>query len=277
MSATEYIGRFAPTPSGPLHFGSIVAAVGSWLDAKAAGGIWKLRIDDLDPPRVAPGCIDSILRSLEGHGLHWDGQPHYQANHFERYQEMLEYLTLSGHVYLCNCSRKDWQHSAIYPGTCRSLQRSVGRAYRFKCADGTIAWEDRSCGTTQIDLSTEVGDFLLKNAHGIFSYPLANAIDDCDMGITDVVRGADLLTITAAHIKLQQTLGAKAIRYRHLPLALTSDGEKISKATHAPAAAVEDAPETLKRAFHHLGLGVIPLDNVRHMLDEAVAKWSVGR
>jgi len=221
--------------------------VGSWLDAKAAGGIWKLRIDDLDPPRVAPGCIDSILRSLEGHGLHWDGQPHYQANHFERYQEVLEYLTLSGHVYFCNCSRKDWQYSAIYPGTCRSLQRSVGLAFRFKCADGTIAWEDRSCGTTQID------------------------------GITDVVRGADLLTITAAHIKLQQALGAKPIRYRHLPLALNSDGEKISKATHAPAAAVEDAPETLKRAFHHLGLGVIPLDNVRHMLDEAVAKWSGGR
>jgi glutamyl-Q tRNA(Asp) synthetase len=190
---------------------------------------------------------------------------------------MLEYLTLSGHVYFCNCSRKDWQHSEIYPGTCRPLQRSAGRSLRFKSADGTIAWEDRSCGTTQIDLSSEVGDFLLKNAHGIFSYPLANAIDDCDMGITDVVRGADLLTITAAHIKLQQALGAKPIRYRHLPLALTSDGEKISKATHAPAAAVEDAPETLKRAFHHLGLGVIPLDNVRHMLDEAVEKWSVGR
>ena len=157
------------------------------------------------------------------------------------------------------------------------LFNSTGRALRFKSADGTIAWEDRSCGTAQIDVSSEVGDFLLKNAHGIFSYPLANAIDDCDMGITDVVRGADLLTITAAHITLQQALSAKSIRYRHLPLALTSDGEKISKATHAPAAAVEHAPETLKRAFHHLGLGVIPLDNVHHMLDEAVAKWSVGR
>ena len=140
-----------------------------------------------------------------------------------------------------------------------------------------IAWEDRSFGMTQIDVSSQVGDFLLKNAHGMFSYPLANAIDDCDMGITDVVRGADLLTVTAAHISLQRVLQAKPIRYRHLPLALTSDGEKISKATHAPAAAAEDAPDTLKRAFHHLGLGVIPLDDIHHMLDEAVSKWSVGR
>jgi len=277
LSATEYIGRFAPTPSGPLHFGSIVAAVGSWLDAKAAGGIWKLRIDDLDPPRVAPGCIDSILHSLEGHGLHWDGQPQYQSNCFERYQEVLEQLTHAGHVYFCNCSRKDWQHSEIYPGTCRPLQHSTGRGLRFKSLDGTIAWEDRSFGTTQIDVSSQVGDFLLKNAHGIFSYQLANAIDDCDMGITDVVRGADLLTVTAAHISLQRALQAKPLRYRHLPLALTSEGEKISKATHAPAAAAEDAPDTLKRAFHHLGLGVIPLDDVHHMLDEAVSKWSVGR
>ena len=251
--------------------------MGSWLDAKAAGGIWKLRIDDLDPPRVAPGCIDSILHSLEGHGLHWDGQPQYQSNCFERYQEVLEQLTHAGHVYFCNCSRKDWQHSEIYPGTCRPLQHSTGRGLRFKSLDRTIAWEDRSFGTTQIDVSSQVGDFLLKNAHGIFSYQLANAIDDCDMGITDVVRGADLLTVTAAHISLQRALQAKPIRYRHLPLALTSEGEKISKATHAPAAAAEDAPDTLKRAFHHLGLGVIPLDDVHHMLDEAVSKWSVGR
>lgn len=254
----------------------MVAAVGSWLDAKAHGGRWKLRIDDLDAPRVAPGSVDSILRVLEGYGLIWDDVPVFQSKNFARYEEALSSLKASGNTYACRCTRKDWKNSLIYPGICRELDVSPARSIRFKSKEYNICWDDRECGDVEIQTSREVGDFLLRNAHGIYSYQLANAVDDEDMGITDVVRGADLLTVTAAHIALQQCLHNRAIRYRHLPLALSPDGHKLSKATSAVAVTVKQAPEVLAQVFEHLGLGEYRTDSPVIMLEKACLAWEVG-
>ena len=254
----------------------MVAAVGSWLDAKAHGGQWKLRIDDLDAPRVAPGSVDSILRVLEGFGLMWDDAPVFQSKNFARYEAALRSLMASGNTYACNCTRKDWKDSMIYPGTCRELDLSRARSIRFKSKEQNICWHDRECGDVEIQNSREVGDFLLRNAHGIFSYQLANAVDDEDMGVTDVVRGSDLLTVTAAHIALQQRLHNRTIRYRHLPLALSPDGQKLSKATAAPAVTVKQAPEVLVQVFEHLGLGEYRTDSPAIMLEKACLAWGAG-
>ena len=254
----------------------MVAAVGSWLDAKAHGGLWKLRIDDLDAPRVAPGSADSILRVLEGYGLIWDDVPVFQSKNIARYEEALRSLKASGNTYACQCTRKDWKNSMIYPGTCRDLDISLARSIRFKSKEHNIRWHDRECGNVEIQAAQEVGDFLLRNAHGIYSYQLANAVDDEDMGITDVVRGSDLLTVTAAHIALQQCLYARAIRYRHLPLALSPKGLKLSKATAAPAVTVKQAPEVLAQVFEHLGLGGYHADRPAIMLEKARLAWELG-
>lgn len=256
-----------------MHFGSIVAATGSWLDARVADGQWKLRIDDLDGPRVVKGSVDSIFRILESCGLVWDGDPVLQSLRFERYQSVLNDLIEQGLTYRCRCSRKDWQNHTVYPGTCRLLENEQGRAIRFKPSLNQFQWLDLEQGIIEVNVGTDIGDFMLKNAHGIFSYQLANSIDDVDMGVTDVVRGADLMTVTAAHLLIQQAIGGHSIRYRHLPLALTSAGEKLSKATNAPEVEAKDASHTLQRAFLHLGLGTIELDASIHMLDEALSKW----
>jgi len=275
LSATDYIGRFAPTPSGPLHFGSIVAAAGSWLDARACDGKWKLRIDDLDAPRVVPGVSDSILRVLEGYGLIWDGDPVLQSKRFDKYETALEKLKNEGRTYGCNCTRKNWSDSNIYPTTCRDLALVDARSTRFISPNNAVKWQDLECGYVSIDVPNEVGDFLLQNAHGTYSYQIANAVDDVEMGVTDVVRGADLLSVTAAHILVQESLRGASIRYRHLPLALTPDGKKISKSSSARGVEVSAAPRTLQSAFNHLGLGLVSLDRPEAMLKEALAKWKV--
>jgi len=256
-----------------LHFGSIVAAAGSWLDARSEGGQWRLRIDDLDQPRVAKGSVDAIFHILEKYGLDWDGEPVYQSTRFDRYHDVVEQLSSLGRTYFCNCTRKDWQNQEVYPSTCRSLNHLKGRARRYRSSDGEVSWHDLEQGLTKVNVRSDVGDFLLINAHGIYSYQLANATDDVDMGVTNVVRGADLLTVTAAHIMIQQAIGNDSIRYKHLPLALSADGQKISKATLAPGVTIHNAPETLQRAFAHLGMESIPLDEPRNMLSAALSKW----
>lgn len=251
----------------------MVAAVGSWLDARARGGKWFVRIDDLDAPRVAPGAIDSILRTLEGFGLEWDDEVAYQSNHFDDYRAALLDLTGRGLTFDCDCSRKDLGGAKVYPGICRDASGVHPRSVRFRSPGGTISWFDGGLGLREVDTSAEVGDFLLRNAHGIYSYHLANVVDDMRMNITHVVRGADLAPFTPAHLQLQGTLGGTEIYYHHLALALDADGNKLSKQTLAPPVHVEQASQVLSDVFDHLGLEEVGKGQVRDMLSTALAMW----
>jgi glutamyl-Q tRNA(Asp) synthetase len=233
-----YRGRFAPSPTGPLHFGSLVAAVASYLDARANAGEWLVRIEDLDTPRVQRGAADSILSDLEYFGLHWDGPILYQSTRIEAYRAALEQLRSKGLVYPCGCSRKDSE--AIYPGTCaRGLPPSkTARSWRVRVSP---------------DLAHTVGDFILLRADGIFAYQLTVVVDDEAQQITDIVRGADLLDSTPRQIYLQQVLGYRTPRYRHISVVLGSDGQKLSKQNGAPALDRDRAPELLAEALRFLG------------------------
>ena len=259
---TIYRGRFAPTPSGPLHFGSMVAAVGSYLDAKSHGGTWALRIDDLDPPRVAPGAIDSILRCLETFQLAWDGEVVFQSTRTAAYQDALDQLRVRGLVYACACSRKEVADAGlagldapIYPGTCRNglPPGRKARAWRIRTSGAHIEFKDLLQGRVHQDMGREVGDFVLLRADGVYAYHLACSVDDHAQGITHVIRGADLLASTARQILLQDLLGLRTPEYLHLPIALNAAGEKLSKQTHArpvqpgqPAGTLADVLRFLK-------------------------------
>ncbi|MBB5020151.1 glutamyl-Q tRNA(Asp) synthetase [Chitinivorax tropicus] len=257
-----YRGRFAPTPSGPLHFGSLVAAVGSYLDAKAQQGEWLLRIEDLDPPRAVAGSIDDILKTLERFGFEWDGPILYQSQRFDLYQAALEKLLAQGLLYGCACSRKEIADSAahgldglIYPGTCRRglAQGKQARAWRILVPSTPICFEDRVLGTQTQNLATEIGDFILKRADGLFSYQLAVVVDDAETLITDIVRGADLLLSTARQLFLQNALGYPTPHHAHLPLALNRQGDKLSKQNLAKSLADQPRSQALADALTFLG------------------------
>jgi glutamyl-Q tRNA(Asp) synthetase len=231
-------GRFAPSPTGPLHPGTLVAALGSFLLARRAGLRWLLRIDDLDKPRVVPGAAEDILRILELAGLHWDGAPLRQSRRTARYAEVLQQLKQARRVYPCSCSRKEVLASAphagedgpVYAGLCRERPAgSLPFAWRLRVDRQVIQFRDQIFGTQVQSLADEVGDFVLMRADGVFAYQLATVVDDLDTGVTQVVRGADLLGSTARQIYLYQCLGARAPEYLHLPLLLSADGQKFSK------------------------------------------------
>jgi glutamyl-Q tRNA(Asp) synthetase len=251
-----YVGRFAPSPTGPLHFGSLVAALASWLDARAAGGRWRVRIEDLDAPRVQPGAADDILRTLAQLGLTWDGDVVYQSARAKLYDDALK--RLEGNTYWCGCTRREIADSAlglaadgaqIYPGTCRNglAAGRQRRALRVKTSGERIGFDDRVQGRQEQTLESEVGDFVLHRADGQYAYQLAVAVDDAEQGITDVVRGADLLDSTTRQIWLQRLLGYPQPRYLHIPAAVNAAGEKLSKQTgEAPVAGRKNAlPEAL--------------------------------
>ncbi len=244
MNALLYRGRFAPTPSGPLHFGSLVAALGSCLDARAHAGEWLLRIEDVDPPRVVAAAMEAILRGLEAFGFEWDGPVATQSDRGAAYQAVLDRLDALGLVYGCACSRKDIAESAprgadgpVYPGTCRNRgwRGDPGRepAWRLRVPDIRVEFHDRLLGQVACDLARECGDFVLKRTDGVFTYQLTVVVDDADQGITHVVRGADLLTSTPRQIALQQALGLPTPVYLHLPVVLDAEGCKLSKQTLA--------------------------------------------
>ena len=244
MNDPRYRGRFAPSPTGPLHFGSLVAAVGSYLDARHLRGEWLLRMEDLDPPREMPGAAASILRTLESYGFEWDGEVWYQSRRQDAYQATLEQLQAEGLVFHCGCTRRDIRELAhagidgpVYPGTCRNglPPGRAPRAIRVRVPARRIHIEDRLQGPVTQRLDTEVGDFVLRRADGLFAYQLAVVVDDGAQGITDVVRGTDLLDSTPRQVYLQEVLGLPTPRYLHLPLATTPAGAKLSKQTHAPA------------------------------------------
>jgi len=249
----SYVGRFAPSPTGALHFGSLVAALASWLDARSAGGTWLVRIEDLDSPRVVAGAADTILRQLERCGLGWDAAIEYQSRRLPLYREALQ--RLAQYTYPCACSRRELEDSAlaidgsrIYPGTCRDgpAHGRDARATRVRTATEPIRFLDRAQGEVVQAVEPEVGDFVLLRADGVFAYQLAVVVDDAAQGVTDVVRGADLLDSTARQIFLQRLLGVPTPRYLHFPVAVNTAGEKLSKQTRAPDAGPEHLADALR-------------------------------
>ena len=271
MGAT-YTGRFAPSPTGPLHAGSLVAALASWLDARAHGGQWLVRMEDVDLPRCVPGADQHILQQLAACGLFPDQTPVWQSQRTTLYQQALQGLVAQALAYPCACSRKDIEAALqarqrakprhgelVYPGTCRhGLQGRSGRAWRFAIAvAGPTHWTDRRLGPQVQDVAAEVGDFVLKRADGLFAYQLAVVVDDALQGISHVVRGADLADNTARQILLQQALGYPLPQYLHTPLVLAADGHKLSKQNGAAAlhtATPDQALAALNQAATVLGL-----------------------
>lgn len=272
----NYIGRFAPSPTGPLHAGSLVAALASWLDARAHGGQWLVRIEDVDAPRCAPGADALILSQLAACGLHPDAPPLWQSTRGAPYQQALERLQAAGWAYPCACTRKEieaaWSAQGLaherhverpYPGTCRAgLRGRPARAWRFNATDyqahsmpgSELRWHDRRLGPRRQDVARTVGDFVLRRADGLWAYQLAVVVDDADQGITHVVRGEDLADNTPRQILLQRALDVATPRYLHTPLVRSADGEKLSKQHGAPALDLRDPLLALQAAAQVLGL-----------------------
>jgi glutamyl-Q tRNA(Asp) synthetase len=249
----HYVGRFAPSPTGPLHFGSLVAGLASWLDAKRAGGRWLLRMEDLDRPRVMPGAADQILRQLEEIGLTWDGPVVHQSARLALYEDAIR--KVKAHTYPCSCTRKELEDSAlaidgsrIYPGTCRNgmAPGKAARALRLRTDGEPVHFSDRVQGDITQSVAAEVGDFVLRRADGLHAYQLAVVVDDAAQGVTDVVRGADLLDSTARQVFLQRLLGVATPRYLHVPVATNAAGEKLSKQTAAAAVGPDNVPAALR-------------------------------
>jgi len=262
VNSVPYVGRFAPSPSGPLHFGSLVAAVASWLDARAAGGRWFVRMEDLDRPRCEPGAADAILRQLETYGLAWDGAVLVQSRRDDAYAEALDALKESGAAYPCACTRsqlaqapRNREGEIIYPGTCRKglPAGAVARAWRVRVPDVSTRFHDRIHGDLQQSLAHDVGDFIVRRADGLFAYQLAVVVDDAFQGITHVVRGADLLWNTPRQIYLQTLLGLPTPSYAHVPLITNAAGQKLSKQTLAPALPGTGRSAVLAQALAALG------------------------
>lgn len=258
-------GRFAPTPSGPLHFGSVLAALAGFLDARAAGGEWCVRIDDVDTPRNVPGAADAILRTLERLGLSWDGEILYQSRRAEAYREAFERLRKVGALYPCACSRKTIgegrgrgvDNTPVYPGTCRTRPPVDGArvAWRFAVPLGRLGFTDRVQGKVEHDLARDLGDFVVRRADGFPAYPLAVAVDDAFQGITDAVRGSDLLGSVTRQILVCRALGLPEPTWAHIPVAVDNRGDKLAKQTGARG--VDDLPpgRVLFEALGFLGQG----------------------
>lgn len=262
VTAAPYIGRFAPSPSGPLHLGSLVAAVASFLDARAAGGRWRVRMEDLDRPRCEAGAADIILRQLDAYGLHWDGEVLVQSQRDDAYAAALEILQTQGDIYPCACTRsqladapRNAEGEIIYPGTCRAglAAGMAARSWRVRVKHVSTHFRDGVHGNLRQDLASEVGDFVVKRADGLFAYQLAVVVDDAFQGITHVVRGADLLWNTPRQIHLQTRLDLPTPVYAHVPLVTNAAGQKLSKQTLAPALPERGRGAVLAHALAVLG------------------------
>lgn len=277
-----YRGRFAPSPSGPLHFGSLIAALGSYLQARSRGGVWLVRMEDLDRPRVRPHAADSILRSLERLGLCWDETVVYQSTRSAVYREVLDALRQRGLVYPCACTRAMIEPGMPYPGTCRAgLPPGMrGRSLRLRSDGAPVRFRDALQGPYAQDVGACAGDFIVRRADGIAAYHLAVVVDDAWQGITEVVRGTDLLESTPRQIRLQQQLGYATPDYAHLPVAVTADGRKLSKQNRAPEIDRRDPAALLGGALSFLGHpppAEVLRENTGAVLEWAVANWSLSR
>lgn len=287
LPASPYRGRFAPSPTGLLHAGSLTTAVGSYLHARSQGGQWLLRIEDLDPPREMPGAADTILRTLEALGFAWDGEVVWQSRRLAAYQQALDALIAAGQAYPCACTRREIAlagrpgvDGVVYPGTCRAglAPGKSGRAWRLCTPEGEVEFRDGHYGVQRQNVAREVGDYVLKRADGLFAYQLAVVVDDAWQGVSDVVRGADLLDSTARQMVLQAALGAPTPRYTHLPLLVNAAGEKLSKQTLAPAIRPDQAADELRLALTRLNHAP-PADcqGLDELWGWALAHWSLAR
>lgn len=287
-----YRGRFAPSPTGPLHLGSLATALGSWLDARAHGGTWLVRIEDVDTPRTITGADQLILDQLQACGLEWDEEPVWQSQRTTHYKYALEQLITIDRIYGCQCSRKEIEEALqkegvlikpnqelIYPRTCRDRKLPIqNHALRIRLPhECQISFSDRRLGKQIQDLNMQVGNFVLRRADGLFTYQLAVVVDDHLQGITHIVRGEDLLSNTARQIRLQQCLGYQTPSYLHLPLVTNYAGEKLSKQTKATAVDIthsESIRESLCRAANHLGLQINPIGgSITQWLNRKVQEW----
>lgn len=280
---THYRGRFAPSPTGPLHFGSLVAAVGSFLEARSRGGDWLVRMEDLDLPRTVPGAADDILRTLDAFGLHWDGEVMVQSARNEAYHAALAELEKLGAVYPCACTRKEIADSAIsgidgpvYPGICRAglPEGRVPRAMRVHTDATLVSFDDALQGRISQILEMEVGDFVVRRADGLFAYQLAVVVDDAEQAITHVVRGADLLDSTPRQIYLQKLLNLPTPAYLHLPVAVNERGEKLSKQTLAPAVNVANSVAQLCEVLAFLNQA--PPEELKDADLDDFWKWAIA-
>lgn len=279
MTTPPYIGRFAPTPSGYLHFGSLVAALASWLDARAAGGRWLVRMEDLDPPREVAGAQAAILQTLDSYGLHWDGEVVYQSLRHDAYQQVIDRLLAQGLAYACTCSRKQLEpYQGIYPGTCRNAGHTIeDAAIRVRVPELLYRFEDRVQGAYSQHLGRESGDFVIRRRDGLYAYQLAVVLDDAWQGVTDIVRGADLLDSTPRHLYLQELLGLPQPRYLHVPLIIQPDGNKLGKSYRSPPLDPDQAAPLLVRALRALGQAPeadLTDGSVQDVLGWGVAHWN---
>ncbi|GAA5191821.1 tRNA glutamyl-Q(34) synthetase GluQRS [Ferrimonas gelatinilytica] len=278
--SAHYIGRFAPSPSGPLHFGSLVAAVGSYLRAHSRGGHWLVRMEDLDPPREVSGAADEILRTLERFGLEWHGSVLYQSQRYPRYQAILDQLLEQSEAYYCDCTRKRIKTiGGVYDGHCRDRALGPeGSAIRLRNRAAVSQFDDRLLGPIQTEPAFAAEDFILKRRDGLYAYQLAVVLDDHDQGITEVVRGNDLLEATVRQCSLYSQLGWSAPDFLHLPLAVQTDGKKLSKQNHAPALTDGECSAQLAQALAFLGHPLpqrLSRAPVREQLRHAVANFSL--
>ena len=284
-----YIGRFAPSPTGLLHIGSLLTALASYADARAHGGRWLVRMEDLDPPREMAGAADDILRTLEAFGFEWDGGVAYQSRRYDLYHEALGRLKAKGLVYPCDCSRKDWQAVAragadgfVYNGCCAGLdpQRALHKtpAWRVRVPDEIIGFDDAVVGHYAQNLAHDIGDFVLLRADGFWAYQLAVVADDAAQGITHIVRGQDLLVSTPRQLWLQRALDAPEPHYAHLPLLVNGAGQKWSKQTLAPALDLGVREALLRQVMAYLKLPAAPeVDRPQDLLAWAVRHWDMAK
>lgn len=276
-----YRGRFAPTPSGPLHAGSLLTALASFLDAKSKGGVWLLRIDDLDAPRCMPGATDEILRQLEAHGLHWDEAVRYQSQHVKEYEVALIALGTRARLYPCRCTRADLKRDshagpddAVYSGRCRGTQTGDDpHSLRVHVTTGVLELNDPSQGHLRRNRMHDIGDFVVRRNDGAIAYQLACVVDEAAQGITDVVRGADLIGSSFRQIHLQGLLNLSTPRYRHLPVLLDAQGRKLSKQNHAAPLSLERASSQLLDTLHLLGQTAPP--DLTGADTETVLAWAI--
>lgn len=286
----RYIGRFAPSPTGLLHIGSLLTAVASYADARAHGGLWLVRMEDLDPPREMRGAADDILRTLEVFGFEWDGAVLYQSRRYDAYAAALEILKAEGLAYPCYCSRKDWHAAAeqgvdgfVYNGHCagnlfRQPENGKAAAWRLRVNHDTIAFHDAVVGAYAQNLARDIGDFVLLRADGFWAYQLAVVADDAEQGVTHIVRGQDLLVSTPRQIYLQRCLQLPPIRYAHLPLLTNRLGQKWSKQTLAPALEHRQREKLLRQVMAYLNLPEAPEGcSAKELLQWAVAHWDISR